>query len=120
VSTELKGSGVKSQVSFSFLHGKSAIDVVIYLHTMNLISKSCSHVGDRFVGDEEGIRDLGCDPLLTEKVYKAMAGMVPGMTAEASSLPNRVKVIPEVAPPSSKLMTDTPTYTFPSEVFFAR
>ena len=46
-----------------------------------MISYSCSCFDYRFVRYEEGVGDSECDLLLTEKVYKALAGMVPGMTA---------------------------------------
>ena len=75
MSTESKGSGIKSRISFSFPHGRPGIDVVIiHVHTVNLISRS--YADDSFVRDEDGD-----GALLRDKVYKVLAGLCPGMTA---------------------------------------
>ena len=47
-------------------------NVVIHFHTVNRISRS--HADDRFVRDDEGVGD---GALLRDKVYQALAGMVP-------------------------------------------
>ena len=49
-------------------------NVVIHFHTVNRISRS--HADDRFVRDDEGVGD---GAVLTDKVYPALVGMVPGM-----------------------------------------
>ena len=72
LSAESRRSGVKSRISFCFPHDKPGIDVVIHLHTVNRISRS--HANYRFVRDDEGVGD---GALLRDKVYQALAGMVP-------------------------------------------